>query len=193
MFFGVGGVSTDLKFGGPDTELELSTATIAASYPVGDRTTVRAGGGWVHDGTLAEPGEKTFTFTSGGLAFAGVDHRLAQGAGWKPSTELSATLGFTWGQTAGSGEADAPYRAADVRIGFRTTWAVARAFFPYASLRLFGGPVTWERETGSLSGSDAHHYSLAIGAALKLGPVLLLAEVAPAGERGASAGIGTAW
>lgn len=194
MLFGVGGLDTTLKFGGGvDTDLEMSTATISASYPVGERSLIRAGGGWVHDGTLATSGEETFTFESGGLAFAGVDHRLDNGDGWTPSLDLSLTLGFTWGRTVGAGEADADYRAADLRAGLRATWTVARAFFPYAALRVFGGPVTWDRETGSRSGSDVHHYQFALGAALKWGPVLFVAEAAPVGERGASAGIGTAW
>ena len=190
----MGGLNTALKFGGgADTDLELSTAIVAASYPVGERTLVRAGGGWVHDGTLATPGEETFTFESGGLAFAGVDRRLGDGDGWKPSTDLSFTLGFTWGRTVGTGEADADYRAADLRVGGRATWIVGRSFFPYADLRLFGGPVSWDRESGSRTGSDVHHYQFALGAALKLGPVVLAVEGAPAGEMGASAGIGTAW
>jgi hypothetical protein len=194
LFFGVGGLDTSLKFGGEhNTDLELSTTAIAASYPLGDRTLLRAGGGWVHDGTLATPGEETFTFESGGLAFAGVDHRLDDGAGWTPSLDLSGTLGFTWGRTVGAGEADADYRATDLRLGLRTTWEVGRMFFPYAALRLFGGPVNWDREGGSLSGSDVHHYQLAVGFALRLRPIILTAEFAGAGERGASAGIGTAW
>jgi len=190
----VGSLSTTLKFGGGvETDLELSTATIAGSYPVGDRTLVRVGGGWVHDGTLATPGEETFTFESGGLAFAGVEHRLGNGDGWKPATDLSFTLGFTWGRTVGAGEADADYRATDLRVGGRATWVVGRAFFPYAALRLFGGPVSWNRETSSLTGSDVHHYQFAFGAAIRLGPVVFAAEAAPAGEQGAVAGIGTAW
>lgn len=147
----------------------------------------------MHDGTLATPGEENFTFESGGLAFAGVDHRLGDGDGWKPSTDLSFTLGFTRGTTVGAGEAPADYRATDLRVGARATWILGRAFFPYAALRVFGGPVTWDRETGSRTGSDVHHYQFALGAALKLGPVVLAAEAAPAGEQGASAGIGTAW
>jgi hypothetical protein len=194
LFFGVGGISTALKFGGGvDTDLELSSTTIAASYPVGERTLVRAGGGRVYDGTLATAGEETFTFESGGLAFAGIDHRLGDGDGWRPATDVSFTLGFTWGRTVGAGEADADYRATDLRVGGRATWVVGRAFFPYAALRLFGGPATWDRETGSRTGSDVHHYQFALGAALKLGPVVFTAEVAPGGEQGASAGIGTAW
>jgi hypothetical protein len=187
-------LDTTLKFGGDqNTDLEQSTALIGVSYPVGDRTVLRAGGGWVHDGKLITPGEATFTFESGGLAFAGVDHRLDDGAGWTPSLDLSGTLGITWGKTVGAGEAAADYRATDLRLGLRTTWTIQRQFFPYAAVRVFGGPVTWDREAGSQSGSDVHHYQLAVGAALRLKPILLVAEFAGVGERGLSAGVGTAW
>ena len=79
---------------------------------------------------------------------------IPDGGGWKPSTDLSFTLGFTWGRTVGAGEAPADYSATDLRVGGRATWVVGRTFFPYAALRLFGGPVTWDRESGSRTGGN---------------------------------------
>jgi opacity protein-like surface antigen len=167
--------------------------SVAGVLPVGERTLVRAGGGALLDGKLRIPGGTGHTFDSGGLAFAGLERRTGEAAGWTPAIGLTLTLGFTWGQTTGSDTRRADYRAMDLRAGVRASWTVADRFYPYAAARVFGGPVNWEIAGDSVTGSDAHHYQLAVGAGLTLGPVVTFAEFAGAGETGARAGLGSNW
>ena len=171
----------------------MSSLSVGGVLPVGERTLVRAGGGTLLDGTLQVLGGSDHTFDSGGLAFAGVEHRTGEAAGWTPAIDLSLTLGFTWGKTTGPDAQQADYRAADLRAGVRASWPVADRFYPYAVARVFGGPVNWEIAGDSVTGSDAHHYQLAVGAGLTLGPLVIFAEFAGAGETGARAGLGSNW
>lgn len=187
-------MNTTLDFGDAgDADLELSSLSVAGSLPVGDRTLVRAGGGALLDGTLQASEGSDYTFDSGGLAFAGLEHRTGYAAGWKPSLDFAVTLGFTWGKTTGSDAGSASYRAVDLRAGVRAGWQVSSRLFPYAAGRLFGGPVTWELDGDQVTGSDVHHFQLAVGAGLTLGPLLMFIEFAGVGETGASIGLGSNW
>ena len=189
---GAGTTNTTLTFG-RDADLELSSLSFAGVLPVGERTLVRAGGGAVLDGTIQVLGGSGHTFDSGGLAFAGVEHRAGEAGGLTPAIDLSLTLGFTWGKTTGSNAQQADYRATDLRAGVLASWPVADRFFPYAAGRVFGGPVTWEIDGAGVTGSDAHHYQLAVGAGLALGPLVLFVEYAGVGETGTRAGLGSNW
>lgn len=171
----------------------MSSLAVAGVLPVGERTLMRAGGGTLLDGKLQFPGGSSHTLDSGGLAFAGIEHRTGEAAGRTPAIDLTLTLGFTWGKTTGSDARRADYRATDLRAGVRTSWPVADRFYPYAAVRVFGGPVNWEIAGDSVTGNDAHHYQLAVGAGLTLGPLVTFAEFAGAGETGARAGIGSNW
>lgn len=191
---GVGAVNSTVAFSGDrDADFELSSLSIAGLYGINDRTQVRAGFGPVLDGRLDLPDGTRHDFDSGGVFFAGVLHRTGQADGWTPAIDFSGTLGFTWGRTSGPDGGQADYRAADLRVGIQASWPVGQGVFPYAAARVFGGPVQWEIGGASVTGTDVHHYQLAVGSGLALGPVVLFAELAPAGEKGAAAGIGSNW
>jgi len=187
-------MDTTLKFDEGRADLELSSVSLAGTYPLGDKTTLRAGLGAILDGELRPESGTVHGFEPGGLVFAGLDHRSSEGDGLTPSLDLSFQFGVTWAETV-ENETDrrANYFAADFRLGVRTTWMIGTRVFPYLVGRVFGGPVSWEFEGESVTGSDVHHYQLAAGAAVGLGPVLLFAEWAGLGERSLSAGVGTAW
>ena len=59
--------------------------------------------------------------------------------------------------------------------------------------RVFAGPVQWELNGKDVTGTDTHHYQLAMGAATRLGPVGIFAEFAGLGEQAISAGLSAAW
>ena len=194
LVLGMGAVNSTVAFDGDrDTHLELSSLSIAGLFGVNDRTQVRAGVGPVLDGTLELPDGTRHAFDSGGVLFASVLHRTGQADGWTPAIDFSGTLGFTWGRTSGPDAPQSDYRAADLRVGVQASWPVGQNFFPYVAGRVFGGPVQWEIGGKSVTGSDVNHYQLAVGSGLALGPVVLFAELAPAGEKGAAAGIGSNW
>lgn len=194
LVLAAGNVSSTVAFGGDrDTDLELSSLSLAGLYGVNDRTQVRAGAGALLDGSLVLPDGARHDFDSGGFVFAGVLHRTGQADGWKPAIDLSGTLGFTWGATAGPDARQADYRAMDLRAGIQASWPAGRSFFPFAAARVFGGPVRWEIDGAPATGSDVHHYQLAAGTGIALGPVVVFAELAFAGEQGAAAGVGSSW
>jgi hypothetical protein len=194
LTLGAGRMDTTLKLDGDKADLELSSVSLAASYPIGEKTTLRGGIGSILDGELRPESGTVHEFEPGGLAFAGLNYNSSEGQGSKPSLDLSAQFGVTWAETVEQGtDLRADYFAADFRLGAQTTWTVGSRFFPYLAARVFGGPVSWEYEGESLTGSDVHHYQVAAGAAVSLGPAVLFAEWAPLGEQALSAGIGSAW
>lgn len=194
LVLAAGAVNSTIAFSGDrDTELELSSLSLAGLYGVNDRTQVRAGAGLVLDGTLELMDGTRHDFDSGGVLFAGVLHRTGQADGWTPAIDLSGTLGFTWGRTSGPDAPRSDYRAADLRVGVQASWPVGQGVFPYAAARVFGGPVRWEIGGASVTGSDVHHYQFAVGSGFALGPVVVFAELAPVGEQGAALGIGSNW
>lgn len=194
LVLAAGSVNSTVAFGDDrDTDLELSSLSLAGLYGVDDRTQVRAGAGAVLDGTLELPDGARHAFDSGVVVFAGVLHRTGQADGWRPAIDLSGALGITWGTTSGPDARQADYRALDLRVGVQASWPLGRSFFPYAAARAFGGPVRWEFGGASATGSDVHHYQLAVGPGIALGPVVVFAEVAFAGEKGAAIGVASNW
>ena len=63
----------------------------------------------------------------------------------------------------------------------------------YLAGRVFGGPVNWEFQGSDVTGSDVHHYQLAVGGALQVGKAGLFAEWSALGEKGFTAGVSTLW
>lgn len=161
--------------------------------PVGERSTIHAGAGVLTDGKLRSS-ESDHDFEPGGLVFAGFTSHRRDAEGLSPAVELSAMLGATWARTVEQGTGrEASYSAFDLRFGLRTTWRVGERLFPFAAVRVFGGPASWEVADTSTTGTDIHHYQLALGAALRLGPTAVFAEWAGVGEQGVSMGLSTAW
>lgn len=60
---------------------------------------------------------------------------------------------------------------------------------PYAVVRAFGGPITWQYQGQSVTGTDGHHYQVGAGLTLVLArAVNLFVEGVPLGERSLAAG-----
>jgi hypothetical protein len=127
----------------------------------------------------------------GAVAFA---WRLLEGEGYAPfllsSVSFSASSARTEDDASG---AAAHLTALDLRGGLtagKTFWGVLS---PYASLRVFGGPVFWSYDGEDIGGSDKYHYQPAVGAVVTLGPVDLYAEWAFLGERALAGGAGVSF
>jgi len=151
------------------------------------------GAGVLTDGEMRSAGSD-HDFEPGGLVIAGFTSRQRDADGLSPAVELSAMLSATWARTVERGtDREADYSAFDLRFGVRTAWRVGDRLFPFAAARVFGGPASWELAGENVTGTDVHHYQVAIGAALRIGPATLFAEWAGLGEQGLGAGLGTAW
>ncbi len=188
-------MDTTLRFGGDlRADLEIKAISLSGALPVGKGWTARASIGALLDGSVKPQGGAAHSFEPGGLISVGADRRVRENSGYAPSVDLSILLGVTWAKTKDPvTESLTSYSAADLRFGARAAWQIARGLYPYVAARVFGGPVNWELDGEEVTGSDVHHYNLAVGAAAQFGPVGLFLEWAGLGEQGLFAGLGTAW
>jgi len=174
--------------------MEMTTISLSAAWLINDTWTLRGSAGVILDGTLAEADQTSHEVNPGGLAGLGVEYRALNGHDSVPFIDLSLFLGASWSETETQGSADkTSYFAADARLGARAGWNTGGTIFPYAAARVFGGPVDWEINGEEVTGTDEHHYQLAIGAAVRAGAVSIYAEWAGLGEKGLSAGVSTSW
>ena len=191
---GAGWLDTTLDFGDLRADVEMTAVSLSASRPLGDKWTGRFSIGAVVDGSVQPHGGPAHTVKPGGLIAVGFERHLRNTDGASPAVDLTGALGVTWAKTEAPGsDVRTSYTAADLRLGARATWQLGAKIFPFAAGRVFGGPVNWELAGDNLSGTDIHHYQLAVGVAALVGKTALFAEWAGVGERGLSAGIGTAW
>lgn len=171
------------------TALSLSVARIATTG-----WTPRLSLGLVLDGELRRNDGPRSDVGSGALLALGVERRVRDGSGGRPSLDLSGSFSATWTSTGSPGsDATTSYFATDVRLGARAGWRLGSRVFPYTAIRVFGGPVQWEWDGADVQGSDIHHYQLGAGVAVQAGRLAFHAEWAPAGEKGLGAGLSTAW
>ena len=172
----------------------MSTVSVSAGWIINKSWTARAAAGVILDGELKPADGTIHDVEPGGLASVGMEYRALTGDGGVPFVDVSLFLGMSWTQTTAPVSTNRQsYFAADARLGVRTGWNIGNKFFPYAALRVFGGPVQWELEGEDVTGSDIHHYQIALGAAAQLGPVGVFVEWAGLGEKAFSAGLSTAW
>ena len=195
MALGFGLFDTTIRFDGDrDVDAKMSTVSFSTAWLINDRWSARATAGAILDGELVPADGTTHDVEQGGLASVGMEYRALVGHDGVPFVDVSLFVGLSWAQTtAPNSTIGQDYFATDARLGVRTGWIIGDNFFPYAALRVFGGPVQWELEGEDVTGSDIHHYQIALGAAAQLGPVGVFAEWAGLGERAFSTGLSTAW
>ena len=172
----------------------MTTASISGARLLDDRWTLRASAGAVLDGTLESENHTVYDIEPGGFVAVGLEYHATPGDGVKPFVDMSLFLGSLWTQTVSpDSETQASYFAADARLGARAGWTVKDNTFPYAAIRVFGGPVHWEWDGEDVTGTDIHHYQIAVGTAVQLKRLGIYFEWAGFGEQGMSAGLSTTW
>jgi hypothetical protein len=120
--------------------------------------------------------------------------RLLDGRGKLPFVVLGISGGASGASTEEEnvkGAATEALYAFDIRGGLivgKTFWSTLS---PYATARLFGGPVFWSYEGQSLVGSDTHHYQVGVGLVTALPRSFdVFVEGVPLGERAVTLGVG---
>lgn len=178
--------------------MERRAATVMFERRMSDTWTIAAGAGAALPGLL-EIGRERYAITSGWLVSGAMSWRLLEARGNLPFLLFSATLGLSGASTrlvtpVEDPAPEASLYAFDIRAGLLVGKTFWDALSPYAALRLFGGPIFWERRGESTVGTDLRHFQLAVGmsSALPLG-VDLFAEIAPLGERAVTVGAGVAF
>ena len=178
---GAGGVQTVLLMGPDKFRMEQLALTAQLQLHFGPKRTLSVGAGALLGGTLANDVAQ-YHLGPGGTASVGYSQLLVEPKGAVPFVMLSASLAVTHAPTRVG-----VYFAADVRAGVAAGWLLWDRFTPYATARVFGGPVFWRGQTGT----DQYHFQLGAGFVLGLpGGFDLLAECIPLGEQALSAGFG---
>ena len=200
--------STTIHFGGLRTDLERHTGFADIQVPLNRAGTLvaLAGVGVIAGGDLVH-GAAHDTITPGIAANVGIADQVYSGNRYLPFVQLTLTLSYshmgtetdaagtrTDGSVSPTGQSSAAFNAGDLRGGLIIGKTFGNVFTPYATGRLFGGPITWTYDGDKVSGgTDAHHWQAGAGFSVALFKRKLdvFAEGIPFGEKGVSAGIGT--
>jgi opacity protein-like surface antigen len=179
--------STALRFSGATRAEQTRSALLATvAYQPSTRLSLHAGAGAELGGRLSLP-DGDHTFDPGLHLQAGASWRALGGG--PPFVVLTSLLSFSSARTTHPGQSSAAYQALDLRVGAIAGVTLWNALSPYATARLFGGPVFWRYAGASVSGTDVHHYQLGAGLSFSVARRLsVFAEGIPLGERAVSAG-----
>jgi hypothetical protein len=179
--------STALRFG-EDSRAEQTRYAVVATgvYAPTRRLALQASAGVGFAGELRMD-DVSYEFGAGPTVAAGVVYTLLEG---RPFVALSGVLSAAFARTRAAGESAESYTALDLRAGLIAGTVLFDVLVPYAVVRVFGGPVFWQGDTGT----DVYHYQL--GAGLTLRPLeawSISLEGVPLGEQALSAGTAIAF
>ena len=186
--------STALSFNG-DTRLDETRHIAFASldYMWTPAWTFELGVGSILGGGLQSATCEQYKLRPGLLAAAGAAWRILEAEGARPFVVMTAQLAFVTASTKDSASASnsVRYTALDGRVGASAGWPLWQTLTPYVLARVFGGPVFWEYQGASQTGTDVHHYQIGGGLLLRVARVVdIFAEAVPLGEQGLSTGAG---
>jgi hypothetical protein len=189
-----GAFGSDIVFGDVEAFIDRRAVAVALEYRVTQDLTLQVGGGVGHGGRLIVDGGAHHELLPGWLATVSGSYRLVSG-GEAPFVLLTGTIGGSGARTRQYGtDETVGYNAFDLRIGVAAGKTFYDMLSPYLAARLFGGPILWELEGESVTGTDQHHYQIAFGLAASLPRGFdLFVEGAPFGERGTTVGAGVAF
>ncbi len=172
----------------------MTTVSMSAGWLINSKWTARAGLGVILDGTLETQAHMVHAVEPGGLVALGAEYLALRGEGTTPFVDLSFFISGSWAKTKDPDSGDKTnYSAIDARLSARASWAVDENLFPYVAARVFGGPVNWQWDDQDVTGTDVHHYQLALGTAIQVGSFGFWVEWAGLGERALGAGLSTSW
>ncbi len=188
---GYGFLQSTIRFTGFSVDFRHHSVLAGVSRRLRDDLTVQLAAGALLSGTWNGP-TAPGTLQAGPVAQLSATWMALDGHGGWPFVALGAGLSAFTASATGAGNPDQErVTAGDLSLSA----TVGRAFFgavaPYVGLRLFGGPVTWTLGGRKRTGSDAHHFQVALGLAAALPAGLdLVVEGSPLGQKslGASAG-----
>lgn len=184
-----------LTFDGEDMTFDRGAAVASADLFFG-RFDLTFGAGSLFAGKL-DGDLASYDLDFGWVASAGLSWRVLDDRGSLPYVVLAISLG---GASAGTARAsgDGPDRGSYLGLDVRFGATVGKTFFgwfsPYASLRVFGGPIFWTLGDETKTGTDRFHFQGALGAVFLLpGHVDLFVEGQPGAEMGGLGGVGVSF
>lgn len=194
---GAGSFNSTLRFNDENKSevgIQMNSISISGGMPLTQRWMIHVVFGMILNGELKPKSGPDHDVKPGGFASIGLDYSTVTGNGYKPYIDLSILLGASMVKTENSDtKSKADYVSTDLRLGALGSWNVNNVLFPFAAVRVFGGPVLWQIEGKGVTGSDIHHYQFAIGSALHVGPTVAYIEWAEIGEKSLNAGFSIIW
>lgn len=194
---------SDLVFDEGTLAFTKTSVVAAGDFFLGDRFSLQLASGAFISGTLGPTKrsgeEKARDLGPGWLAAGSASWTLVKDEGIVPAVVISSTVAGARAALRRKPEpgisADATARGSYLGVDFRFGVTVAKLLYsvvsPYASLRVFGGPVILRENEVSQLGTDRYHVQPAFGAVFLLEHGLdVFAEGSPFFERGFVAGVG---
>lgn len=168
-----------------------SAALVSLSHTIAPRWTFDAGLGATLGGRLRMPAGD-YDFSPGPTAAVGLTWRVVDES---PFVLLTSLLSFSAAKTHADALGEhAGYEAFDLRLGTLVGTTLWDVLSPYATARVFGGPIFWRYRGTSVTGTDTHHYQLGAGVLCSIQKRIdVFAEGVPLGERAVSAGVAIAF
>lgn len=198
LSLGVFGSELTFNNGTQSAYIERRAVSAALDLQLGEANTISLGGG-AGLGGLLRLGDVRYAISPGWLFTAAYSRRLLDGQGAWPFLLLGVSLGGSGASTraetpmaiAPTMSSTASLFAFDLRASLTVGKTLFRVMSPYASARVFGGPVIWSTGQTTINGTDQRHFQLAAGlmTALPRGFDLYV-EGAPLGERAVTIGGG---
>jgi hypothetical protein len=196
-----GAFASDITFGGGiDPYIERRSVSASFDWHPNLKSTLSFGAGAGLGGRMVFHDAKTggtarVTIDPGWLVSFAYSTRLVDGLGSKPFVLVSISAGGSGAGTHATSPAppgpNEQLLAFDVRGGVTVGKTFFRTINPYASARVFGGPIFWKYAGDTKLGTDQRHVQLAVGMVTLLPKSFdLFAEVAPIFERGVTVGGG---
>ncbi len=187
---GIGSLNSTLRFDNDrEVDVKMSTVSLSGSWLINENFSFRVGLGVILDGSMNPKGKTKQDVDPGGMVSAGLEYVVFVGDGLIPFIDLSSNLSVSFTKTQDLiTDRKTNYFASDLRFSARVGWNVNGNVFPYLSTRVFGGPVNWKLDGEEVTGSDVHHYQLAIGTAVRINNFSIYGEWAGIGERALSVG-----
>jgi hypothetical protein len=188
--------NSSLVLGDVPVEMERQALSLSFDYRLSDATTLSIGGGAGTTGFIATKGGR-HDILPGWMVTASYARRLVDGYGAEPFVLFGISGGVSGGATRPFGSLSpesTPLYSFDVRAALTVGKTILGVVSPYATAKLFGGPVFWKLAGMPLVGGDRYHYQVGAGLVVALPRGMdLFAEAVPFGERALTAGGGVSF
>ncbi len=183
-----GAFSTTIGFDNDqDVDIEQSSVSATVGYQLSTRWGVVGSLGGILGGTVTTDVEGDIgTGITGSIS--GTYLAMYEGEK-KPFILGSLTFGSSRTSVVSDDTMEHTWQAFDLRAGCMVGKTFAERFVPFASARVFGGPVLWTLGGEDVIGSDIYKYTLGAGFTYRIpGTFSIFVEALPVGEQSASLG-----
>lgn len=179
-------VVSRLSFDGQlDALLTQHAAMATVGYRVLEQTSIQLNLGGVLAGDLRAGAD--YSITPGPLLSGQISRQWLDPGRAFLVTSLS--FGFSAARAKDEADQSGAFWATDARLSAVFGYRLGEHFSPFLFARAFGGPISWEAGSETLSGSDRNHYALGAGLIVRASGGRLSFAGSALGERSISLGL----